>query len=271
MPAWVRRRNLQPAAVRPSDGGSAWVFAALIAIAAGAWVAVLTQRFGAGAPMAGMDSPPKHAFDPVAGTVFVGAWVVMMAAMMLPSATPMFLLYRKLTVGSRQRKAAQLAVFVSAYLITWALFGLAVFIAQEALRVLAAVSPGARAAWPRVVAAVVFAAGVYQLSPLKDICLRQCRSPISFLMERWRSGVLGGLTLGFRHGLYCVGCCWGLMAILVAAGAMGLEWVALIAAVVFAEKLLPPGRHIARVVGIVLIGVAIVVALRPALIETVRM
>jgi predicted metal-binding membrane protein len=265
------RPNGQSARLARANRGSVWAFAALVVIAGLAWSAVLMQRFGGNGSMSPMDTAPGHAFDPLAGAEFVGAWLVMMAAMMLPSTTPMVLLYRNLTVGSQRRRAVQLVVFVSAYLITWALFGAAVFVAQEVLGVLTGSSPDLRGAWPRVVAAVVLGAGVYQLSPLKDICLRQCRSPFSFLMGRWRPGVLGGLTLGFRHGVYCVGCCWGLMAILIAAGAMGLAWMALIAAVVFAEKLLPPGRHVARVVGVALIGVAIVVALRPELIETVRM
>jgi predicted metal-binding membrane protein len=269
---WVRDVQTPPSHADRSHGRSLWTFAALLGIAAAAWAALLTKELADGAAMSGMGLEPKRAFDdPLAAMVFVGAWVVMMAAMMLPSTTPMVLLYRNMIVGSPPRRAAQLAVFVSAYLVTWALFGVAVYVAQESLAVVGGLSPDAHAAWPGVVSAVVLAAGVYQLSPLKDVCLRQCRSPFSFLMERWRPGIGGGLSLGFRHGLYCVGCCWALMAVLVAGGAMGLEWVALLAVVVFTEKILPAGRAVARLVGAFLVGLAVVIALRPDLVNRVQM
>ena len=120
-----------------------------------------------------------------------------------------------------------------------------------------------QAALPYGVAASLLAAGVYQFTPLKETCLRQCRSPLDFLMQRWRPGALGAFRLGVEHGAYCAGCCWGLMAVLVVAGAMSLPWVALLTLVIFAEKLLPASRWTVRLVGGVLVGLGIMVALRP--------
>jgi predicted metal-binding membrane protein len=118
-------------------------------------------------------------------------------------------------------------------------------------------------ALPDGVAASLLAAGVYQFTPLKDACLRQCRRPLDFLVQRWRPGAWGAFRLGVEHGGYCVGCCWGLMAVLVVAGAMGLAWVALLTLVIFAEKLLPGGRRTARLTGAALVGLGLVVAVQP--------
>lgn len=201
--------------------------------------------------------------EPLGAALFVGAWLVMMAAMMLPSAVPMVSIHRVMAAGSAASKAAQSALFVSAYLVAWGGFGLGVYLLQQSFPLLADQWPGLASAWPVAVAAILVIAGAYQLSPLKDLCLRHCRSPLSFLMERWRSGLWGSFRLGLRHGLYCIGCCWGLMAVLVVAGAMGLVWVALIGLAVFAEKLLPAGRAAARTGGASLAALGALIALRP--------
>jgi hypothetical protein len=120
------------------------------------------------------------------------------------------------------------------------------------------------------VAAILLAAGAFQLSPLKQACLRACRSPLGFLLGHWRAGLRGSLALGWAHALFCLGCCWALMVVLVAAGAMGLAWVLLIAAVVAAEKLLPRGEWIARATGGALLLLGAAVALRPALVTALR-
>ena len=120
------------------------------------------------------------------------------------------------------------------------------------------------------VAAVLVVAGVFQLSPLKQVCLRRCRSPLGFLLGHWRAGWRGSLALGWSHATYCLGCCWALMVVLVAAGAMGLLWVLLVAAVVAAEKVLPGGEWIARATGIVLLILGAAIAARPSLAMTLR-
>jgi predicted metal-binding membrane protein len=121
-----------------------------------------------------------------------------------------------------------------------------------------------------VVAGVLIGAGVFQLTPLKQVCLRHCRSPIGFLLGHWRAGWRGALAMGWAHAVYCLGCCWALMLVLVVAGAMGLPWVLLIACVVAAEKVLPHGDAIARVTGVALVLLGVAVAVRPALATALR-
>jgi predicted metal-binding membrane protein len=120
------------------------------------------------------------------------------------------------------------------------------------------------------IAVILLAAGAFQLSPLKQVCLRECRSPLAFLLGHWRAGRRGSLALGWAHALYCLGCCWALMLVLVAAGAMGLGWVLLITAVVAAEKLLPGGEWFARAAGGALLLLGVTVALRPDLVMVLR-
>ena len=182
---------------------------------------------------------------PMGAGLWLGAWTVMMAAMMLPSAAPLVLLY-----GRRSDTLAS-TLLMAGYLLTWAFVGLAAYSVDMRLP-----DPGDGA-----VAAVLIAAGFYQFTPLKSACLRRCRGPVDFLVTHWRAGRLGALRIGLEHGAYCVGCCWALMAVLVVAGAMGLVWVVAIAAAVAAEKLLPGGPWLGRLGGIALLVAGIVVAL----------
>src|SRR5262249_25149618 len=197
---------------------------------------------------------------------FVASWGVMMTAMMLPSALPMIGLY-----GATQRGASgtvsrgvPVAVFTLVYLAVWAVSGVPVYRAHTALM---ALSPRAFAYG---VAVSLLAAGAFQLSHLKQACLSACRSPLGFLLGHWRGGLRGSLVLGWSHAMYCLGCCWALMMVLVAAGAMGLAWVLLITAVGAGEKLPPGGGWVARARGggLLLLGVA--VALHPELVTALR-
>jgi predicted metal-binding membrane protein len=194
---------------------------------------------------------------------FIGAWVVMMAAMMLPSAAPLVLLYRGAGADGR---AANTVPLVGGYLLVWAVFGALVYAAQQALGMVVLSSPGLGDARPYAVAGILAIAGVYQFTPLKQACLRQCRSPLDFLMHRWRGpGAFDAFRLGAELGVYCVGCCWGLMAVLVIAGAMSLLWVVLIALIVFVEKLMPFGERSAQLTGAGLGLLAAFVAVHPDL------
>ena len=161
-------------------------------------------------------------------------------------------------------KSIRVGSFTLMYLGLWALTGVPVYFASVAL---GAISGGALA---YVVAAVLVVAGIFQLSPLKRVCLRHCRSPLGFLFGHWREGWQGGLAMGRAHALYCLGCCWALMVVLVVAGAMSLAWVLLIAAIVAAEKLLPRGEWIARTTGIVLVLLGLAVVVRPELRDLVE-
>ena len=239
------------------------LIAGLALATAAAWLLMLRQPGHMAVP-----GPPSLA----EGATFTAQWGLMMSAMMLPSAAPMILLYR--IVSSRLRPAGDRAVpawaFAAVYLGVWCVIGIPVYGAYVAVAGLAEAWPGFAAAAPRAVAGVLVAAGFYQMSAAKRVCLRYCEAPLGFLMRRWRSGYAATLDLALRHAGYCVGCCWALMAILVAAGAMSIAWVVLISLVVFAEKVLPDGWRTARIVGLALIALGIAIAIRPGIAERVR-
>jgi predicted metal-binding membrane protein len=190
---------------------------------------------------------------------FLGTWTVMMAAMMLPSATPMILLHR-LGADGRFRTQLWSAAFIAGYLVVWASVGIVVW--GAAMATSAILMPEQRAV---AVAAILLLAGVYQFTPLKSTCLRACRTPADFLMTHWHRGLLGQLRLGVEHGLYCLGCCWALMALFVGVGAMSLVWAVGIALVVLVEKIRPEGVAFGRIAGGVLIVAAAIVLARPEL------
>ena len=185
--------------------------------------------------------------------------------MMLPSAMPMIALYAatQRAEPSAVARAAAVARFTLVYLGLWALTGIPIYIGSVTLGRFSR-------ALPYGVALALVAAGVFQLTPLKQICLRNCRTPLGFLLGQWRPGLRGSLAMGWAHAVYCLGCCWALMVVLVAAGAMGLPWVLLIAAVVAAEKLAPRGEWVARATGLALILLGVAVALRPDLAMVLR-
>jgi len=230
----------------------------LLILAAVAWL--LTD-----ARMSGMDAGPGT--DPGALGFFLGVWVVMMAAMMFPSIAPMVVMYARMQEGKRERGQATAAwattTFVAGYLVSWAaagLLGYAVFQLGSSLS-------GDTFSWdgagPYLAGAVIVAAAIYQLTPLKDVCLRKCRSPFMFLLTAWRPGRAGALRMGVEHGGWCVGCCWALMAALFALGVMSLGWMALIAALIATEKLLPWRAVANRGIAVLLIALGIGVALAP--------
>ncbi len=184
-------------------------------------------------------------------------WTVMMVGMMLPAATPMALLYARV-VHKAARDGSVLpptAVFVSGYLCAWALFSIAATTAQWGLERAALLSPMLVANSPRLGAGLLIAAGVYQLTPWKGACLSRCRDPVQFFATHFRPGVRGALRLGFRYGLYCLGCCWLLMGLLFVGGVMNLLWIAALSVFVLAEKVIPLGASGGRVAGVVMIGV----------------
>jgi predicted metal-binding membrane protein len=182
-------------------------------------------------------------------------WAVMMVAMMTPSAAPMILTFATI---NRQRRAQQgpfvpTAVFVLGYLLVWGGFSVVATLAQWGLNTAALLSPMIVMTSPIGGGLLLMAAGIFQWTPLKSTCLTQCRSPLGFIMTEWREGVWGALVMGLRHGSYCVGCCWVLMALLFVAGVMNLLWVAAIAVFILVEKVLPRGELVGRVAGGVLL------------------
>lgn len=184
-------------------------------------------------------------------------WVVMMAAMMLPGAVPMvrFLagVARRRTTGPVRALAAT-AAFVLGYLALWSAFGLAATALQYALERLALVTPMMQTAGAGVAALFLVAAGAYQWTPWKQACLRQCSSPLGFVMAHWRDGAAGAFAMGARHGMACVGCCGVLMLLLFVGGVMNPAWIVGLALFVAAEKLLPASRVTSRAAGALLMA-----------------
>lgn len=266
---------------RPAvDPLGALTLALLLLVTVAAWAGVVAQSRampmaappGMAVDMPGMPAAAAPTPGPAALLAYVLSWTVMMAAMMLPSAAPMILLYATAARGrvARGEPFVPTWIFVLGYLAVWAAFGAGVYLVERVVAL--ALAGHARAdRWMAYgVALVLIAAGAYQLSPLKRACLRACRHPLVFLMQHWRPGADGAFAMGVAHGWYCAGCCIGLMAVLVAAGAMGLPWVLLIALVVAAEKLLAPGEWTARLAGGVLLMLGALVGAQPQLAPALR-
>ena len=185
-------------------------------------------------------------------------WAVMMIGMMTPSAAPMILLYARVgrQAVAQGKPFAASAWFAAGYLSAWSVFSLAATAAQWGLDRAALLTPMMESASNVLGGILLIAAGIYQWTPLKDACLSGCQSPLTFIMRHggFRADPSGALSLGFRHGLYCIGCCWALMVLLFVGGVMNLLWIAVLAILVLAEKVLPFGRAIAHVAGIVFIA-----------------
>jgi len=204
------------------------------------------------AAMPGMNMP-SPAWSARVFLVTFAMWTVMMVGMMTASATPMILLYARVARQAtlQGKPFASAGWFAGGYLLSWTLFSLVATDAQYFFDHAALLAPTMSLASHRLGGLVFVIAGIYQWTPLKDSCLHQCRSPLSFIQQHggFKPHIGSALRLGFQHGLYCIGCCWALMALLFAGGVMNLAWVAVLAALVLIEKLAPGGRIIARVAG----------------------
>ena len=211
-------------------------------------IAMTTWQF----PPPVYDSSAQSHWPAIYWWVMLVMWWVMMIAMMLPSAAPMILLYARVARhnSKAQQGAAVLvptAAFLVGYLLSWLAFSAAATLLQWSLEQLGLVHGMMMWSNNRALSgAFLLAAGAYQLSPLKYVCLDHCRSPVSYLTAHWRKGQLGALRMGVDHGLYCVGCCWFLMLLLFVGGIMNLVWIAGLAIFVLLEKLLTHGLWVAR-------------------------
>jgi predicted metal-binding membrane protein len=208
--------------------------------------------------MQGMDNGPGTALGALGW--FAGLWIVMMAAMMFPSVSPTVALYSRMT---RRRTPVAPLVFVAGYLLVWAGAGVLAFgISDGGRRLL-----GRELAWHHggrwLAGGILVAAAVYELTPLKDVCLTKCRSPFGFLLGSWRGGLGGALSMGVRHGAWCVACCWALMASLFALGVMSVIWMAVVSAMIAAEKTLPWRRTVTYMTALVLVALALLLTLAP--------
>ena len=183
-------------------------------------------------------------------------WAVMMVAMMTPSATPMILTFAQVNRQQDNHRTVvpTTIIFLLGYLLLWICFSAGATFVQWGLHSAALLSPEMISVTPLLGGILLILAGVYQFTPLKNICLSRCRTPLGFLMTEWREGTKGALIMGMRHGIYCVGCCWFLMTLLFVAGVMNLVWVALIALYVLVEKVIPAGQWVSRAIGLLTVG-----------------
>lgn len=234
------------------------VIGGLLAVVLLSWLYLLS---GAGVDMNGMGdmdmAMPMTRMPWSSGyfALMVAMWAVMMAAMMLPSAAPMILLYATIARRRREQGAAVAAtgVFVLGYVAVWLAFSLLAATLQWGLDAALLLSPAMQTSSVALAGALLVAAGVYQWTPLKQACLRQCRSPLDFILDHWREGVPGALAMGWRHGLFCLGCCWVLMLLLFVGGIMNLFWIAGLALFVLVEKTARGGAWLGRAAGAALI------------------
>lgn len=219
------------------------------AIVAGAIAALVALSWLYLAGSAGMDASMHAMQSPPLGALVV-MWWLMMLAMMLPSATPAILLYGRVReVRGDAATVAPTWLFLGAYLSAWLLFSLVAASAQHLL-----ISPSMALESRSATTTLLVVAGAYQLSPLKMVCLRQCRSPVEFLTRHWQPGVIGAIRLGIMHGTYCIGCCWMLMGLLFVGGVMNFVWIVALTLIVGIERLAPRGDWFGRGAGVALIG-----------------
>jgi len=241
------------------DLGEAWaavrrrlgLVALLLGLAGLAWWSTVDR-------MAGMDAGPGT--DLGALGWFLGVWVVMMAAMMFPSLAPTAALYARMT---RRRGLDQPVLFAASYLLVWGAVGLFAYGLFELGRDLFGGALAWHAGGRWVAGGVLALTAVYELTPLKDVCLAHCRSPLGFLLGHWRDGRRGALEMGMRHAGWCLGCCAGLMVALFALGVMSLTWMAVVAALIAFEKMLPWRRAVTWGIAALLLALAVAVVVAP--------
>ena len=229
------------------------VAAGLAGLAALAWLYIIH--------LSRMMSPHAVMSMPMPGDIgvpelgyLIPMWIIMMVAMMVPSAAPTILLFANVARSRKSRgiPTASAGVFTFGYLLVWTVYATIAAALQSELHRLALLSPNMAIASPWLGGGLLILAGIYQWVPAKGACLSHCRSPLGFFSHEWREGAGGALIMGLRHGSYCVGCCWASMVLLFVAGVMNLLWVAAIAIFVLAEKLGPGGRGLGKLTGALL-------------------
>ena len=244
------------------------IVVALVGLAVAGWLVVLNQ---ARTPMEsgmGMGHESMGGPDLTMGRsapLFFAMWVAMMVAMMFPAAAPMIVMFGRM----KRSEPVSVALFTGAYISLWFAFGAVAYGLGVGAEVLASRSEWLSMNWARAGGVLILIAGVYQLTPLKHVCLRHCRTPLSFVMAHWRDGYGGAAGMGFVHGLYCMGCCWLLFLILLPIGVMNVAAMIAIALVVFIEKVMPWGRGFGRIAAGGLVAYGALVIARPDLLPTV--
>ena len=248
----LRRDRVVIGATLAVLGGLAWAYTGFLALQ--------MKSMAASAPMemSGKWMSMAAPWSAAEWGMMVAMWFVMMVAMMLPSAAPMILTVARInrSRASAGELTAPTGLFVAGYLVVWLGFSIAAAAGQFALQTTALATTD-MAVTPTLGGALLIAAGLFQFTHLKQACLAKCRTPVGFVIAHWREGHGGAFVMGAHHGGYCLLCCWALMALLFAFGVMNLLWIAGLAALVLAEKLLPAGQRIAKLTGLPLIGAGI--------------
>ena len=240
------------------------VYVGILAVTATAWYYLywMAQQH-AQMDMGGMDMMEMGMMSSMSGMVMENVfmlfvmWSVMMVAMMLPSLSPVAEIFTSLNL--RKKKQAQLYVktyvFVSGYLLVWFAFSLVLAVVQSQLSAAQLLGTAEMGSSNLLLSgSILLLAGVYQWTPLKIACLKYCRSPIGFLLNRWRDGKMGAVAMGWHYGLFCLGCCWALMVVMFAVGTMSLLWMVIIAIFVLCEKIFPPGAVVRNIAGVALVA-----------------
>lgn len=234
------------------------IVVALLVVAAFAWLLLAVQSDG-------MDEDERMLTMGMGFPLFVGTWSLMMAAMMLPTASPMIDAFVRVQANNRARgnRFVSPLAFVAGYLLVWCSIGVIAFVLARWLEELAMDHMWLMDNGARLGGVLIIAAGVYQLSPLKRVCLGKCRTPMSFVATSWRDGTPGAVRMGIEHGAFCLGCCWLLFAILFPLGIMNVAIMAVVTALIFAEKVLPQGERVSRFAGFALVAYGFVVLAVP--------
>ncbi|MGH6727224.1 MAG: DUF2182 domain-containing protein [Pseudolabrys sp.] len=242
------------------------ILALLIAIAA-AWAMLVWQQMSMDTGMGMVMNTPTMGMR---APLFLAVWVIMMVAMMFPTAAPMILTFHRVQAGKRTRGESFVStwVFVAAYMLVWGVSGILAYAGAVGAEAIAAAANISGATAARIGGLVLILAGAYQLSSLKDLCLAKCRTPIAFILTSWRDGNMGAVRMGIEHGFFCLGCCWLLFLILFPLGIMNIAAMALVTLLVFAEKALTAGDRIAKAAGIVLMLYGVVVIVFPQALPT---
>ena len=261
----LRVSTARAAVLSPARRDQVAVLGGLGAITAAAWVYTVAQadQMSMSSAMGGRSM--MHAMlmvQPWTSSEFglrLAMWIVMMVAMMVPAATPMTLVYAAVArkAAAQHSPLPPTVVFVAGYVTIWGVFSVLATLAQRGLDAATLLSPTMASNGAVFGGVVLVAAGIYQLTPLKHACLRQCRAPAHFLSRYWRTGTVGAFRMGLRLGTYCLGCCWILMALLFVGGVMNLLWIAAISAFVLVEKTVPFGEIGSRIAGATAIGAGV--------------
>ena len=238
------------------------ILATLLVLAVVGWVVFLN---GADGEMAMGDDMGPDLTMGYSWPLFLTMWVAMMVAMMFPAAAPMVLMYARM----RRSDPPSVVLFTASYIVLWVVFGGVAYLVSAGVEDGASRSEWIARNWGRAGGALLVLAGLYQLTPLKNVCLRHCRTPLAFVMTKWRDGRWGAVRMGFVHGVYCMGCCWLVFLIVVPLGMMNVAAMVAVAALVFAEKVLPFGRAVGLAAAAVLIVYGIAVMAEPDLLPTV--